>query len=206
MSIINTYMRNYFKLFKRNSGFTLIELLVVIGILGVLAAALIATIDPFEQIKKAQDSNTKNAAVEFNDSLLRYYATHNAFPWAATPANGGNGAGCNGAAAPDGSKSLTDVTMGTCVTALTAENELKSAFAQDKADLQDIYVTYDSTANDTIACFQPQSKSQQQVALMNADGSAGPGLATHTCAFNNGVPADPKGGCFWCTQAHSVGP
>ena len=92
-------MRNFLKLFKRDSGFTLIELLVVIGILGVLAAALIATIDPFEQIKKAQDSNTKNAAVEFNDALLRYYATHNAFPWELFPA----GAGCDAATAPDGS-------------------------------------------------------------------------------------------------------
>ena len=46
------YMRNYLsRLFKNSKGFTLIELLVVIGILGVLAAALIATIDPFEQIK-----------------------------------------------------------------------------------------------------------------------------------------------------------
>jgi len=197
-------MKDFLKLFKRNSGFTLIELLVVIGILGVLAAALIATIDPFEQIKKAQDSNTKNAAVEFNDALLRYYATHNAFPWGAAPA----AAGCNGAVAPDATsttKNLLEVApgMSTCVAALVTENELKSAFAQDVNDLQDIYVTYDGTANDTIACFQPQSKSQQQVALMNADGTAGPGLATHTCVFTNGVPASVTGGCFWCTQAHS---
>ena len=32
-------------------GFTLIELLVVIGILGILATSLIATIDPFEQLR-----------------------------------------------------------------------------------------------------------------------------------------------------------
>jgi prepilin-type N-terminal cleavage/methylation domain-containing protein len=197
-------MRNFLKLFKRNSGFTLIELLVVIGILGVLAAALIATIDPFEQIKKAQDSNTKNAAVEFNDALLRYYATHNAFPWAPLP----NGAACDSTPANGPQKLvLYDTTktpkLSDCVSALTGENELKSAFGSDTNDLQNIYVTFDATANDTIVCFQPQSQSQQKVALLNADGTPGPGVTTHTCVFGNGVPATTTGGCFWCTQTHS---
>jgi len=186
------------KLFKQKKGFTLIELLVVIGILGVLAAALIATIDPFEQIKKAADSNTKNAAVEFNDGLLRYYATHNAFPW---DANGD--AACALTGVPNKTVLYSAPTLSPCVTALTNENELKSAFGSDINDLQNIYVTYDAVANDTIVCFQPQSKSQEKVALMNADGTAGPGMATHTCVFNNGVPASTMGGCFWCTQKHS---
>ena len=77
--------------------------------------------------------------------------------------------------------------MATCVTALTAENELKQAFAQDKNDLQDIYVTYDAVNNDVIACFQPQSKSQQKIALLKSDGTAG---TTHLCVFTNGyLPA-----------------
>ncbi len=192
-------MRSFLKLFKKNSGFTLIELLVVIGILGVLAAALVATIDPFEQIKKAADSNTKNTAVEFNDALLRYYATHNAFPWDT------NGASCNGGTPPTGAVNLLDPApgMATCVTALTAENELKQAFAQDKNDLQDIYVTYDAVNNDVIACFQPQSKSQQKIALLKSDGTAG---TTHLCVFTNGVPSSAGhngDGCFWCTSTHS---
>ena len=36
---------------KRNFGFTLMELLIVIGVLGILAAGLLAAIDPFEQLK-----------------------------------------------------------------------------------------------------------------------------------------------------------
>ena len=44
------HMRNYF---VQNKGFTLIELLIVIALLGALAVGLLATIDPFEQLKKA---------------------------------------------------------------------------------------------------------------------------------------------------------
>ena len=200
MSIINTYMKDFLKLFKRNSGFTLIELLVVIGILGVLAAALIATIDPFEQIKKANDSNTKNAAVEFNDALLRYYATHTAFPW---DANGD--ANCEKAGIPSSTvlyKATDKVPLSPCVTALTSENELKSAFGTDINDLQDIYLTYvGGTTNDTIVCFQPHSQSQQNAAVDNADGTTTGSTSPKVCGFTGGVPDDLKSGCFWCTQS-----
>src|SRR3990167_4073205 len=113
-------------LFKKTSeGFTLIELLVVIGILGILASALVATIDPFEQLKKGQDANVKNALVEYINANVRYYTTHNVFPWAPVP----DGANCNGGLAPDGTKSLTDVNLTTCVTALADDKELKAGFA-----------------------------------------------------------------------------
>ena len=73
---------------KNQKGFTLIELLVVIGILGVLATALVTTIDPFEQLRKAQDANVKNALVEYVNANLRYYTTHNNLPWGVTAASG----------------------------------------------------------------------------------------------------------------------
>src|SRR3990167_3167776 len=81
MIMIKTYMRKLLNVFKGTKGFTLIELLVVIGILGILAAALIATIDPFEQLKKGRDTTTRNTALEYLNALTRYYATHGAFPW-----------------------------------------------------------------------------------------------------------------------------
>jgi prepilin-type N-terminal cleavage/methylation domain-containing protein len=91
---LNVYMKKLTawlkNLFKSSKGFTLIELLVVIGILGVLAAALVATIDPFEQLKKATDANVKNTAVEFIDANIRYFTTHNAMPWVNDPSCAGS--------------------------------------------------------------------------------------------------------------------
>ena len=46
-------------------GFTLIELLIVIALLGALAVGLLATIDPFEQLKKGRDTSKKNTVSEF---------------------------------------------------------------------------------------------------------------------------------------------
>ena len=66
---------------RPNKGFTLMELLIVIGVLGILAAGLLAAIDPFEQLKKARDTNNRNAATEFLQASQRYYATHGYLPW-----------------------------------------------------------------------------------------------------------------------------
>ena len=57
------------------------ELLIVIGVLGILAAGLLAAIDPFEQLKKARDTNNRSAAIEMLGSSQRYYATHGYLPW-----------------------------------------------------------------------------------------------------------------------------
>lgn len=64
-----------------NLGFTLIELLIVIALLGVLAVGLLATIDPFEQLKKGRDTSVRNIVEEFYNASLRYYSTKDRLPW-----------------------------------------------------------------------------------------------------------------------------
>lgn len=177
-------------------GFTLIELLVVIGILGILAAALVATIDPFEQLKKADDSKIKNMAVEFQTANVRYYTTHGAFPW--NDADNANiGAACSALSAGDISSILSAAGMLDCInTGLIAEGELKTGFAANTNDLAKIYVNW-LTADQTnmSVCFSPTSKSQKAAAETNylSDGTEEVGAV---CPDANAADGD----CYWCTR------
>ena len=57
---------------KFTKGFTLIELLIVIALLGALAVALLAALDPLEQINKGTDTGVRNTVAEISGSLVRY--------------------------------------------------------------------------------------------------------------------------------------
>ena len=162
-------------LLKGSSGFTLIELLVVIGILGVLAAALIATIDPFEQLKKSQDASTKNTLVEFVDANVRYYATHNIMPWVS-----GGVTNC-----ATSSTSLAAASGLNCISGLIADGELKGSFSQATSILSNIRYFGDPSSNPGVtACFLPLSKSQKKDpnTIYNASGVSVGASGTYWCA------------------------
>ena len=178
-------MRSYLKSFKKNVGFTLIELLVVIGILGVLAAALIATIDPFEQLKKAQDANAKNTTVEFVDGSIRYYTTHNALPWSDSAQ-----VTCVGAGLPSG-EALTTARMSSCLDALITDGELKTGFTTVTSVLSSLLVT--GGQNGVTSCFLPQSKSQQRDPNTKYTSTGGAGSQ---CVSQGGNQTN----CYWCSQ------
>jgi prepilin-type N-terminal cleavage/methylation domain-containing protein len=55
-------------------GFTLIELLVVIGIMAVLAAGVVALINPREKTLQANDSNMQNTVGQIAGALQSYAA------------------------------------------------------------------------------------------------------------------------------------
>jgi prepilin-type N-terminal cleavage/methylation domain-containing protein len=176
-----------FKFFS-SKGFTLIELLVVLGILGILAAALLAAINPVEQLRKGQDTSLKNVATEFVASTTSYYSTLNALPWFSV-VNGG--ANCY-----SGGSTLTAVGLGNlagCITTLVTNGELKSSFSQT-TNLSKVTVTnpdpLSGNAGDVVACFAPQSKSQQldPNTKYNSDGS-----------IKAGCPAT-GGACYWCAR------
>lgn len=170
-------------------GFTLIELLVVIGIIGVLAAIIIAALDPVEQLRKASDTSAKNADTQFIAAASRYYATHNIYPW--------DTGGITGCTAPAGTKLSA---LGGCVgnsatTGLIGEGELKSSFLNtpfmQAGNQTQIYVTYDATGNTVKGCFHPQSRAQQGDTNSKYD-QAGNVLA--------GCPAAGNAACYWCAQ------
>lgn len=160
-------------------GFTLIELLIVIALLGALAIGLLATIDPFEQLKKGRDTSTRNTVAEIYNSELRYYATKGEFTW-------GTGT------------SFTNnlQTMGSDVTALINSGELKNRFEElaGTTNLAKILVT--STAPEHIAvCFRPESKSFQAdpVTLFASDGQT----SAVTCKSQTSTGGTD---CYLCIQ------
>ncbi len=66
------------KLLKKSPGFTLIELLVVIAVLGVIAALVIAAVNPLEQLARGRDSGRKTTAAQLKNALGAYYTAQNA--------------------------------------------------------------------------------------------------------------------------------
>ena len=140
------------------------ELLIVIGVLGILAAGLLAAIDPFEQLKKAKDTNNRSATIELLQSLQRFYATHGNFPWNIETYQVFCGTAVSQSL--DGFGPITDSAMSVqyanlqnCfVNSLVADGELKSTYFSGVGGT-DIYVGSNLTdKTDVTVCFEPKSK------------------------------------------------
>jgi len=66
---------------KSSLGFTLIELLIVIAVLGILAVAVLAAINPIEQINRSRDTGSRSDAEQLIGGIDRFYATNGYYPW-----------------------------------------------------------------------------------------------------------------------------
>lgn len=177
----------------KQSGFTLIELLIVIGVLGILAAGLLAAVDPFEQLKKGRDSNVRNQVVELHNANIRYYATHGDLPW--------NDASCTFAAISTSPQTLAAADAAGCITPLINDGELKPDFtAAVGAAAANIYM-YSPTQVSLTICFSPGSKSvyADDATRYSNDGTD---LSASTCTTANKQGANGPGtdSCFWCAK------
>lgn len=61
-------------------GFTLVELLIVIAVIGILAVAVLAALDPVEQLKKSRDTSRFADARELVSAYQRYTVGNRCFP------------------------------------------------------------------------------------------------------------------------------
>ncbi|MBI5614331.1 prepilin-type N-terminal cleavage/methylation domain-containing protein [Candidatus Gottesmanbacteria bacterium] len=164
---------------RMHKGFTLIELLIVIALLGALAVGLLATIDPFEQLKKGRDTSTRNTVSEFYNANLRYYSTKAEFPW-------GTGVLLTAAAISG---------RGADITSLINAGELKNRFMElaGTGNLAKIYVS--STGNEHVAvCYRPESKSFQV--------DPNTVYASDATVLTSGCKSFPSGtaDCYFCIQ------
>lgn len=62
------------------SGFTLIEMILVAAIFGIFAAAILAFVNPREQILKANDAKRKSDLAQIQRALESYYQDNGRYP------------------------------------------------------------------------------------------------------------------------------
>ena len=196
---------------EKGSGFTLVELLIVIALIGVLAAALVATLNPIEQVNKARDSRFKNDAAELLAALERYYASTQAYPWMEE-----GGAFCSGSdcTASDEVGFQGEIeAVGVCDTdcdtngTLIDSGELKPSFMNkdqfdDDADgIDKLYVRKEALSSGAVyVCFIPKAGTNQSTSLnpnLRLWDVCTAGDATGCTAYQDPATCDPSGVSDW---------
>ena len=65
---------------RTRSGFTLMEILLVLGIIGILAAIVIAALNPTKQLNDARGVDRRSAVREIENAVVQYIIDGNSFP------------------------------------------------------------------------------------------------------------------------------
>lgn len=65
---------------RDQSGFTLVELLIVVGMIGILSVAILATLNPIDQIQKGKDAKRKSDLAQIHRALELYYQDWGRYP------------------------------------------------------------------------------------------------------------------------------
>jgi len=153
----------------RQAGFTMIELLVVIAVIGVLAVAVLSSINPIEQINKGRDTRTRSDAAQLINAVDRYYAIHEMYAWNVDTATY--------ASATDGDPEAQYVFSGTAddwdwIDLLVETGEVKQGFTNRlKADDNVVSIKAPGNNATMYACFVPTSLAFKQEAMDNCNDS-----------------------------------
>jgi len=147
-------------------GFTMIELLIVIAVLGILAIAVLAAINPIEQINRGRDTGSRSDAEQLLSAIDRYNASQMLWPWQDVSTNTAVVAWTTvTAVAPTGTSCsmllnlAKDDTVGaTC----PGTDEVKASFVNRITDgaYNALRIQFDGGPGDSVyVCFNPQSGS-----------------------------------------------
>lgn len=172
-------------------GFTLVELLVVVTLIAILAVAVLATINPIEQRRKAIDTSVKNAMAEVMSAEERFFATYGCYSWENSAAGTYD---CTDTA--DDPASEVDFAAGGALLPdmLVDTGEVKQILLDRVDQTTDpwasVALTEDATGGLHV-CYIPISVSFQQLATCDATASdctltADPGV-TYICVPDSGV-------------------
>ncbi len=172
-------------------GFTLVELLIVIALLGALAVGLLAALDPFEQLKKGNDTGVRNTTSEFHGAVIRYYAIKNVMPWCQNST-------CTSFRDGSSEPSATPLTnLPNTIAEIVNTGELKSDFVQlaGSGTLSKIYVNGNNTSASVSVCFKPTAKSFINDPNTKFE-SNGIEVTGNACKSQGGARTD----CYWCVR------
>ncbi len=169
----------------------MIELLIVIAVLGILAVAVLATINPIEQINRGRDTGSRGDAEQLLSAIDRYNATQGLWPWQ-EDADSEDAVVWGMVTDVDdvsGCLLLDKIAQGGGACAAGAD-EVKAAFSSRlrASNYNALYMEYDGEAGDSLyICFSPQSGAFKTEAERRCD--------------VEGVPADfPAAACGGCAD------
>lgn len=171
---------------KNGAGFTMIELLIVIAVLGILAVAVLAAINPIEQINRARDTGNRSDSEQLLSAIDRYNASQMIWPWqgAADDADAIVWTQVTAAApaAPTGGcPMLSNLRHDATDTSCPGTDEVKQAFVNRITDTRynALYMEYGGETGDSVyICFSPQSMSFGQEADTRCAGTLPVGYPT----------------------------
>lgn len=198
--------QTFFSKIRSQVAFTMIELLIVIAILGILAVAVLAAINPIEQINRGRDTGSRSDSEQLLSAIDRFYAYKGYYPWVTNPNDDATLAwrGVSGSTViisgsttipvwDDGAATpcyiLDKIANGDVAGTCAGTNEVKRSFVDKitKSDYNHLRVYYNGDPGSSLyVCFKPQSGAMKKDAADRC-GVAGAGLPADLQGAKNDI-------------------